>query len=410
MVSRARWRDLWVLFGALFLFHAAAGVAGPLLPRLREALGATYPQIGWVNAAFGVSRLLTDAPAGWLLGRRAPNLLVFLGMAIVGCGNLLAALAGSVHGVIAGRAVAGFGYSAAVIGTLTLLAALAGERSRARVFSLYEFLIVAGLAVSTAIAGFAAEWAGWRAAFALGSLLAVLGLIAAAVSLGRGRSMGGISPPLQPERPPGMVLPGTRGRVWSVGLVLLLSFILSYAWTGLFYTLYPLYGGEHLGLGTGAVGVAMSAGYVADLALLFPYGWLADRYGRVPVLLAGVLLVAWAAIALPLSGSTPPYIAVGLVIGMGFACWGLPPALLTDWVSPGSRGVILGLYRFMVDLGFILGPWSVSLALEGGGFRLAAWMVAGLTGASALAFLGLRKRPAPAFQEAQAGVGERPRT
>ncbi len=409
MDSQARRRDLWILFGALFLFHAAAGVASPLLPRLRQALGASYLQIGWVNAAFGVSRLLTDVPAGWLLRRRAPNLLVFLGMGIVGCGNLLAAFAGSVHGVIAGRAVAGFGYSAAVIGTLTLLAALAGDTSRARVFSLYEFLIVAGLAVSTAIAGFAAEWVGWRAGFGLGSLLAVLGLIAAAVSLGRGRPMGGMPPPPDPERSPRIVLPGTRGRTWSIGLVLLLSFILSYAWTGLFYTLYPLYGGEHLGLGTGVVGVAMSTGYVADLALLFPYGWLADRYGRVPILLAGVLLIAITAFALPLSGSNLTYIAVGLLIGMGFACWGLPPALLTDWVSPGSRGVILGLYRFMVDLGFILGPLSVSVALEGGGFRIAAWMVAGLTGASALAFFGLRKRPALALQEAQADVGERGR-
>lgn len=224
-------------------------------------------------------------------------------MAIVSCGNLLAAFAGSVHGVIAGRAVAGFGYSAAVIGTLTLLGALAPHTSRARVFSLYEFLIGAGLAVSTALAGLAAEWVGWRAGFGLGSLLAVLGLVAAAVSLGRGRRTGRMPPPPEPERTPRIVLPGTRGRAWSVGLVLLLSFILSYAWTGLFYTLY----------------------------------------------------------------------------------------------------------RFMVDLGFILGPWTLSVALEGGGFRIAAWMVASLTGASALAFFGLRKRPAPSLQEAQADVGERPR-
>jgi MFS family permease len=192
--SQARWQDLWILFGALFLFHAASGVAAPLLPRLRQALGASYLQIGWVNAAFGVSRLLTDVPVGWLLRRRPPSLLVLLGMGVVGCGNLLAALAGSIHGVIAGRAVAGFGYSAAVIGTLTLLANLAPDTSRARIFSLYEFLIVAGLAASTAIAGLAAEWVGWRAGFALGALLAVLGLAAAGLSM-RQRAGTGELPP-----------------------------------------------------------------------------------------------------------------------------------------------------------------------------------------------------------------------
>ncbi len=396
MDTRARRRDTWILFLALFLFHAGAGVVSPLLPRLRQTLGASYPQIGWVNAAFGVSRLLTDVPAGWLLRRRSPSLLVFLGMGILAVGNLLAARAGSIHGVIAGRAVAGFGYSAAVIGTLTLLAALATEASRARIFSLYEFLIVAGLALSTAIAGIAAEWGGWRAGFVLGVVLAVLALAAAAASFSGGTLA--VRPPSPADRqvaPPPAALE-SRARGLATSLILLLSFVLSYAWTGLFYTLYPLYGGEHLSLGTGAVGVAMSTGYLADLAFLFPYGWMADRRGRVPVLLAGVLLIAFTALALPLSGSELTYLVVGAFVGVGFACWGLPPALLTDWVSPDSRGMILGVYRFMVDLGFILGPWTVSLVLEGGGFRIAAWGVAGLTGASALAFLGLRGHSIPA--------------
>ncbi len=404
MDSRARRRDTWILFLALFLFHAGAGVVSPLLPRLRQSLGASYPQIGWVNAAFGVSRLLTDVPAGWLLRRRSPNLLVVFGMGVLAAGNLLAALAGSIHGVIAGRAVAGFGYSAAVIGTLTLLAALATEASRARIFSLYEFLIVAGLALSTAIAGFAVEWGGWQAGFVLGVVLAVLALTGAAASFGGGTLAVRPTSPADREVAPPPAASKSRARTLGIGVILLLSFVLSYAWTGLFYTLYPLYGGEHLGLGTGAVGVAMSTGYLADLALLFPYGWMADRRGRVPVLLAGVLLITGTAFALPLSGSELTYLAVGAFVGVGFACWGLPPALLTDLVSPESRGMILGVYRFMVDFGFILGPWSVSVVLEGGGFRMAAWTIASLTGASTLAFLGLRGQSVSTGQATDPGV------
>jgi len=387
-------RNLWILFGALFLFHAAAGVASPLLPRLRHDLHASYPQIGWINSAFGVTRILTAVPAGWLLRRRPPTLLVLLGMGVVASGNLLAASAGTVYGVIAGRAVAGFGYSAAVVGTLTLLAGSATRTSRARVFSLYEFLIVAGLAASTGLTGFIGEWMGWRAGFVLGAALAVLGLVAATASLGKGRRIGSFRGSSDPQENLPRVRSSTRAEVRATGMVLLTSFALSYAWTGHFYTLYPLYGGEQLDLGTGVVGLAMSMGYVADLALLFPFGWLADRHGRVPVLRAGVFLVALAAFALPLSSSGPGYIATGVFTGVGFACWGLPPALLTDWVPSASRGMVLGLYRFMIDLGFILGPWTVSVVLEGGGFRPAAWMVAGLTGAILLAFLGFRMPPA----------------
>ena len=391
-------RDLWILFGALFLFHAAAGVASPLLPRLRHALHASYSQIGWVNAAFGVSRLLMAVPAGWLLCRRHPTVLVFLGMGIVACGNLLAASAGTVYGVIAGRAIAGFGYSPAVVGTLTLLAGSATQASRGRIFSLYEFLIVAGLAASTALTGFVGEWMGWRAGFVLGAVLAGLGLGAAVLALGPGMLVGSLPGASRPQGPLRSVRSTAWVEVWPVGLVLLASFVLSYAWTGHFYTLYPLYGGEQLGLSTEVVGVAMSTGYLADLVLLFPYGWLADRHGRVPVLFAGVLLVALAAFALPLSSSGPSYLAIGVLTGVGFACWGLPPALLTDWVPSGSQGMVVGFYRFMIDLGFILGPWTASLALEAGGFRIAAWMVAGLTGASLFAFFGLRVHPPSAVE------------
>jgi MFS transporter, DHA1 family, multidrug resistance protein len=345
-------------------------------------------------------------PAGWFLRRRPPTMLVFLGMGVVACGNVLAASAGNVHGVIAGRAFAGFGYSAAVVGTLTLLAGSSPQASRARIFSLYEFLIVAGLAASTALAGFIGEWMGWRAGFMLGAALAVLGLVAAFVALHRGRLVGWIPCGSGVQEMPPRVRSTARVRVWPTALVLLTSFALSYAWTGHFYTLYPLYGGEQLGLRTEMVGLAMSMGYVADLALLFPYGWLADRLGRVPVLLVGVLLVALAAFALPLSSSGLGYLAIGVLTGVGFACWGLPPALLTDWVSSGSRGMILGVYRFMIDLGFILGPWSVSVVLEGGGFRVAAWMVAVLTGASLLPFFGLRTSAASAVHGAPADPNE----
>ena len=112
-----------------------------------------------------------------------------------------------------------------------------------------------------------------------------------------------------------------------------------------------------------------------------------------------------AAFALPISSSGPGFIVIGVLTGMGFACWGLPPALLTDFVPDASRGMILGLYRFMIDLGYIVGPWSVSAVLESGGFRAAAWMVAAMTGGSLLAFFGLRIPPAETNHAAKVGSG-----
>jgi predicted MFS family arabinose efflux permease len=134
-------------------------------------------------------------------------------------------------------------------------------------------------------------------------------------------------------------------------------------------------------------------------------GLMADRNGRVPVLPAGVLLIALTAIAPPRSGSELTDLVVGAIVGVGFACRGLPRALLTDWVSPDSRGMFMGIYRFMVDLGFILGPWTVSLALERAGFRSAAWVIVGLTAMSALALLALLGKQGSPIQGAGDDVG-----
>jgi predicted MFS family arabinose efflux permease len=141
-----------------------------------------------------------------------------------------------------------------------------------------------------------------------------------------------------------------------------------------------------VGLALGAYGLTMAAAQLAN-------GWLSDRVGRRPVLLAGSLLFvlgsAWAAVA----GSIGALLAARLLQGLG-GISSVAMAAVGETVPEERRtsamalvGVPAGLGFF---LGFVLGPVGEGLV----GFRGLFWATAALGAVAALP-MALRPLPPP---------------
>ncbi len=86
------------------------------------------------------------------------------------------------------------------------------------------------------------------------------------------------------------------------------------------------------------------------------FGWLADRFGRRPVLMADVLLYS----VLELASAFAPNLVVLLVLRtlFGFAMggeWGIGASLALESIPPRSRGAISGLLQEGYALGQLLG-------------------------------------------------------
>jgi len=134
----------------------------------------------------------------------------------------------------------------------------------------------------------------------------------------------------------------------------------------------PLYLHDH-GHAVGTIGLAVSM-HLGGMYITSPLsGWLCDRFGRLPMIgLGGVVLLG----ALALAG-LPPGSASGLVIaglflnGVG---WNLAfvsaSALLTDALSPHERASIQGLADLVMGLmgavgsalgGMVLGTWGFGM-------------------------------------------------
>lgn len=100
-----------------------------------------------------------------------------------------------------------------------------------------------------------------------------------------------------------------------------------------------------------------SAFLLANFAAQYPSGWLADRWGRKRIMVAGLL--AQALLSLVYLFITDPALFVALRFAEGAAGAAVLPsarALIADTVAPEERGRAYGLFSASFNAGFLIGP------------------------------------------------------
>jgi MFS family permease len=85
-------------------------------------------------------------------------------------------------------------------------------------------------------------------------------------------------------------------------------------------------------------------------------GRLADRHGRVIVIVPGILLMAISLAVLPLAYGYPYFVISASLFGLGFgSAMPASTALLIDRVRPERRGLAMSTYLMGLDVGFSIG-------------------------------------------------------
>jgi MFS family permease len=132
LVFERRWKILAVLCTSLMVVIVGNTALNVALPTLARELGATTSAQQWMVDGYGLvfaGLLLTAGTLGDRYGRKGAlqiGLLVFL------AGSLFAAFMDSASGVIAGRAVMGFGAAFVMPATLSILTNVFPPTSEAR--------------------------------------------------------------------------------------------------------------------------------------------------------------------------------------------------------------------------------------------------------------------------------------
>ncbi len=141
-----------------------------------------------------------------------------------------------------------------------------------------------------------------------------------------------------------------------------------------------LFAAERLGLGANAAGEQAGA-TLAILALVtvlasLPSGWLADRLGRRPLMLAGGLLAAAGVAFLPASTSMEAILGFGGLMALGSAAFGSASwAMLADLTARADAGRLLGIAH-LGTAGAAAAAGAFGVLIDAAGYGLAFGLAA----------------------------------
>lgn len=369
--------NLSLLLGTSFLFGIAIGVLPPLLVPIQQELQLSTLQIGAINSAFGLARMAIDIPTGQYL-RRANPVIALVGAILLSIGgSLVMGLAGGYPAVLGGRSLVGLGTGIAYVVVMTQLFSDFPAAVRGLVTSLYEATRTFSLGVASLAAGYLAGALGWRGVFLGAGVVASTALVPACLWALEPRLPGSSSPASRDG--PAALAAGQRNasaeqrpsvpRVPGLLPMYGVSFLLAFCWGGVLFTLFPLYGGTTLKLGSPTVGWALTLGYLANVLLLVPVGRWSDAVGHLPVLGGGAGVLALAILLIPHGTGPGLFLGTGALLGAGFSIWAQPPTILVGRATGFPTSSLVASYRFATDLGYVSGPLVLSLLATHLGFE-----------------------------------------
>lgn len=366
--------EAWALVACQPLAQLSNQALLPSLGAMRDDLGLSYAELGWVVAAFGLARLLVDLPAGSLATRWNPRsvLVAALGASAIASGLGVFAVTGLQVATV--RLLMGVGSSIAQAMILTWIVGGAGRAGRGRVLARSEALFSLSGVFIPAIGGLLAGPLGWRVAFVMGSVAAASGLLAillctrassAAQSLGA--SVVGTQRPDTGPPPWSALLSGGKALLAAY----LATFIVFFCRNGMLNAVLPVLGADKLGIQPFEIGLLFSVLNGLGIGAVLLGGRCGDRFGRFRMLLPGLGLLALAQALLFAIHDPLTYALVGLVQGLACFVNPLPTIVMGDALSPWLRARGIAVYRAVCDLAQLSAPALLGIALQLAGFPAA---------------------------------------
>ncbi len=377
-------RQTKVLTFGVFLTMTGLTLVAPILPLYAREFGVSRTAAGALISAFAVARLVFDVIGGIASDRVGSKPIMVGGAVLLAVSSVGAALAPNYGFLLITRVLEGFGSAAFATAAMQMVVSTTPKERMGRTMAFYQTGLLGGISVGPVLGGFAAELGDFSTPF---WLYAVLGLVIAVVV------WRGIEPSATRKAPISESYRAARKLVMRADFLALMFVALAIfvMRAGARITLLPLYAGEELGLSESQIGLVIAAAAIVTMLVVNPGGWLVDRIGRRPVLIAGLLLTAAAIAAHGLMTTFGGLLLLSVGFGISAALMGIPPPTLAGDLAPtGAEGASVGLYRMAADLGLVIGPVAMGYVAEDGSFEL-GFLLAGallIAAAGAAMFIG----------------------
>ena len=146
----------------------------PLLPSLRDLLGASYVELGFALFVMNITSAVFQAPIGFLVDRFGPRLFLIVGVIVGAAGFLLLALIPSYWMLLAAVVLVGLGNAVYHPADYSILSAEMSAPRMGRAYAVHTFTGYLGFALTPPIILLMVYEGGPRAALAGGAILGAL--------------------------------------------------------------------------------------------------------------------------------------------------------------------------------------------------------------------------------------------
>jgi MFS family permease len=359
--------EIWVLVATAFLVAIGYGLVSPALPSFARTFGVGISAASAVVSAFAVFRLGFAPVSGRLVNAFGERRIFVVGLLVVAGSTGACAVAHSYWQLLLFRSLGGVGSTMFTVSALSLLVRLSPPAQRGRASGLWGTGFLLG-SVTGPLFGGALVAVSLRAPFVVYALVLVVTAVVGAVFLSRSTLSTAIVDDGRPDLTlrAALLIPAYRAALAG-------NFTNGWLNYGVRVALVPLFVVEVLGQKPSWAGIALTVFAVGNATTLMLAGRWADRRGRRPPILLGLLISALATGCLGSITSLPLFLVVSLLGGVGGGLVNPPlNAVVADVIgSRGRGGPVLAGFQMVADLGTIIGPVLAGVIAEGTSYGVA---------------------------------------
>ncbi len=351
----------------------------PVFAAYAQKLGGATPYlVGEALGIYGLTQGLLQIPFGLLSDKFGRKIMIVIGLLLFGLGSAIAALSGTIAGVIVGRALQGAGAVGSVI--LAAVADLTAEETRTKAMAMIGMTIGASFIVALVAGPVVAKFIGVGGIFWLMAALALAGIAITEFVVP--------NPPRISVHRDAETVPALMGLALRNKELLRLNFgiFALHAMLTASFLVVPDLLRETLGLTNHNDWMVYLPVLLVSVAVMIPAIVVAEKFHHLKAVFVGAVVALAASQVMLYFGARDIAVLLAALV-VFFSAFNVMeaslPSLITKVAPPDAKGTAMGLYSslqfFGIFAGGIVGGW----AHQAGG--IAAVFV--LTAGSALLWL-----------------------